>query len=138
MLLPSFTARGVRGARTFSCVSTAALVSLIPAIARAQATRAERAVADSAARARALNPVVTTATRDSRELRKLPVSVSVVDTTTLARTSQVSLTEALRTVPGVIAGNLFGGDDVRLSIRGSGARARRDTVGRGTGTHLRG
>lgn len=122
MLLPSFTARGVRGARTFSCVSTAALVSLIPAIARAQATRAERAVADSAARARALNPVVTTATRDSRELRKLPVSVSVVDTTTLARTSQVSLTEALRTVPGVIAGNLFGGDDVRLSIRGSGAR----------------
>ncbi|MFY7923845.1 MAG: TonB-dependent receptor plug domain-containing protein, partial [Gemmatimonas sp.] len=90
--------------------------------AGAQSSTSQKATADSAARARALNPVVTTATRDARELRKLPVSVTVIDTTTLARTSQVSLTEALRTVPGVIAGNLFGGDDVRLSIRGSGAR----------------
>ncbi len=86
-------------------------------------TRADSASrTDSTVRAKTLNPVVTTATRDPRELRKLPVSITVIDTTTLNRTSTVSLTEALRTVPGVIAGNLFGGDDVRLSIRGSGAR----------------
>jgi iron complex outermembrane receptor protein len=72
--------------------------------------------------ARRLNPVVTAATRDARTLRSLPVSISVVDSTTLTRTSTVSLSDALRTVPGVVAGNLFGGDDVRLSIRGSGAR----------------
>ncbi len=77
---------------------------------------------DSTSRTRTLNPVVTTATRDQRELRKLPVSISVVDSNTIGRTSTVSLGDVLRTVPGVIAGNLYGGDDVRLSIRGSGAR----------------
>lgn len=103
-----------------SAACIAALSS--PAIAQRPVSKADSATRDSTARARALNPVVTTATRDARELRKLPVSITVIDTTTLNRTSTVSLTEALRTVPGVVAGNLFGGDDVRLSIRGSGAR----------------
>lgn len=111
--------RGARRASVFTGVRGAALLAVFSGSAAAQSRTAQ---SDSAARARALNPVVTTATRDARELRKLPVSVTVIDTNTLARTSQVSLTEALRTVPGVLAGNLFGGDDVRLSIRGSGAR----------------
>ena len=114
-----FTARAGTGAFALLCAS----VCLNSALLAQQSTRADSsAKADSTARARALNPVVTTATRDPRELRKLPVSITVIDTTTISRTSTVSLTEALRTVPGVIAGNLFGGDDVRLSIRGSGAR----------------
>jgi iron complex outermembrane receptor protein len=120
MSFPSSSARGVLRASVSSSVRGALLLALASTTTGAQS--ATQAKADSAARARALNPVVTTATRDARELRKLPVSVTVIDTNTLARTSQVSLTEALRTVPGVLAGNLFGGDDVRLSIRGSGAR----------------
>lgn len=108
-------------------IATALLAVSLPLTLHAQRVTQERTKADSAAqdstrKARALNPVVTTATRDQRELRKLPVSMTVIDTNTINRTSTVSLTEALRTVPGVIAGNLFGGDDVRLSIRGSGAR----------------
>jgi iron complex outermembrane receptor protein len=111
--------RGARRASVLTGARSAALLAIISGSAAAQSPTTK---SDSAARARALNPFVTTATRDARELRKLPVSVTVIDTNTLARTSQVSLTEALRTVPGVLAGNLFGGDDVRLSIRGSGAR----------------
>lgn len=124
MSFPLPLTRGVLRASLSRGACGVALVSLATVAdqAGAQSSASQKATADSAARARALNPVVTTATRDARELRKLPVSVTVIDTTTLARTSQVSLTEALRTVPGVIAGNLFGGDDVRLSIRGSGAR----------------
>ena len=93
-----------------------------PGTTRTDSLRADSTRADSARRARALNPVVTTATRDARQLQRVPVSVSVVDSTTIARTSTVGLSEALRTVPGVIAGNLFGSEDSRISIRGSGAR----------------
>lgn len=130
MSFPPLVARGLAWTRLVSCAPATALVlafgvpvAPLPAQStRPASSRADSLRADSTARARALNPVVTTATRDARELRTLPVSVTVVDTTTIGRTSQVSLSEALRTVPGVIAGNLFGGDDVRLSIRGSGAR----------------
>ncbi|MBL0940584.1 MAG: TonB-dependent receptor [Gemmatimonadaceae bacterium] len=131
MLSSPFFARGlerartsvrVLPARTLLLAASSVLAALPLAAQRPVSDSASRAAQDSASRARALNPVVTTATRDARELRKLPVSITVIDTNTLSRTSTVSLTEALRTVPGVIAGNLFGGDDVRLSIRGSGAR----------------
>lgn len=100
--------------------SLAALSLAAPAIG-AQ-VRPDSAATDSARRERALNPVVTTATRDARQLQRVPVSMSVVDSSTIARTSTVGLAEALRTVPGVIAGNLFGTEDARISIRGSGAR----------------
>jgi iron complex outermembrane receptor protein len=99
----------------------ALLLGLVPAVLAAQ-VRPDSAAADSARRARALNPVVTTATRDARQLQRVPVSISVVDSSTIARTNTVGLAEALRTVPGVIAGNLFGSEDARISIRGSGAR----------------
>jgi iron complex outermembrane receptor protein len=99
----------------------ALLLGLAPAALSAQ-VRPDSAAADSARRARALNPVVTTATRDARQLQRVPVSISVVDSSTIARTNTVGLAEALRTVPGVIAGNLFGSEDARISIRGSGAR----------------
>jgi iron complex outermembrane receptor protein len=109
--------------RLFVLVSIPSLAITAPRNLAAQQRLTPRDTAsarDSAAKA--LNPVVTTATRDARSLRSLPVSISVVDSTTLTRTSTISLSDALRTVPGVVAGNLFGGDDVRLSIRGSGAR----------------
>jgi iron complex outermembrane receptor protein len=130
--VPRAVRAGLRGATLAAAALVgSALLPVAPLSLRAQPAprptaqpprRDTSAAGRDSARARALNPVVTTATRDARELRQLPVSVTVVDSTTLSRTSTVSLTEALRTVPGVIAGNLFGGDDVRLSIRGSGAR----------------
>lgn len=109
----------------------AALISLTiaPLTLSAQTPARDSIRADSSARAdslrqvQRLNPVVTTAARDARELRRLPVSMSVVDSATLAKTSTISLSEALRTVPGVRADGLFGGDDVKLSIRGSGVRS---------------
>lgn len=109
-------------ARILSLVSAAALLSATASLIEAQQSSRDSTTKDPTAGPRTLNPVVTTATRDQRELRILPVSITVIDTNTLGRTSNLSLSEALRTVPGVVAGNLFGGDDVRLSIRGSGVR----------------
>ena len=79
--------------------------------------------ADSARRAAALDPVVTTATRDARALREVPAATSVVDSTALARSRGVHLGDALRAVPGIQAGSLYGTEDVKITARGAGVRS---------------
>ncbi|MDX2185137.1 MAG: TonB-dependent receptor [Gemmatimonadaceae bacterium] len=72
--------------------------------------------------ATALTPVVSTATRDPRALVAVPGATSVVDSATLRRTRGTAVADALRLVPGVTAGSLYGSEDVRVSIRGAGNR----------------
>ena len=82
--------------------------------------------ADSAARAkraRAVKGVVVTASREARSLAGVPAAVSVVDSVALARTRMVNIGEALRAVPGVTAGSLYGTEDVKITSRGSGVRS---------------
>ncbi len=69
-----------------------------------------------------LDPVVVTATREERGLAEVPASVAVVDSTTLKAGRSAGLHEALRYAPGIQAQSRYGGDDVNLSIRGSGIR----------------
>ena len=78
---------------------------------------------DSARRATALNPVVTTATRDARALRDVPAAMSVVDSTSLSRSRTLHLGDALRAVPGIQAGSLYGTEDVKITARGAGVRS---------------
>ena len=78
---------------------------------------------DSARRAALLNPVVTTATRDARTLREVPAATSVVDSVSLARSRAVHLGDALRGVPGIQAGTLYGTEDVKITARGAGVRS---------------
>ena len=86
---------------------------------------AARARADSIARARArtVQRVVVTASREARTLSSVAASVSVVDSSALARTRMVHLGDALRAVPGITAGSLYGTEDVKITARGSGVRS---------------
>lgn len=76
-----------------------------------------------------LNPVVTSATRDSRSLRDIAAAVSVIDSSAIRRDRTVGLHEALRNIPGVQVASRYGTDDANIGIRGSAARARQAVRG---------
>jgi iron complex outermembrane receptor protein len=69
-----------------------------------------------------LDPVVVTATRDERSLADVAAAVAVADSTVIKSGRTSGLHEVLRYTPGVQATSRYGGDDVNLSIRGSGIR----------------
>jgi iron complex outermembrane receptor protein len=73
----------------------------------------------------ALDPIVVTGSRIERSSFDLPYAVSTVDAETLQSAGpQVSLSEALARVPGIVANNRSNyAQDVQLSSRGYGARA---------------
>lgn len=72
----------------------------------------------------ALDPIVTSATRDARSLSEVAAAVSVADTSAIRRGRTVGLHETLRMMPGVQVASRYGGmEDVRIGIRGSASRA---------------
>jgi iron complex outermembrane receptor protein len=73
--------------------------------------------------ATALDPIVTSATRDPRRLSDVGWAVSLADSAAIARTGTIGLHEALRAMPGVQAASRWGTEDVNIGIRGSAARA---------------
>jgi iron complex outermembrane receptor protein len=73
--------------------------------------------------ATALEPIVTSATRDPRRLSDVGWAVSVADSAAIARAGTIGLHEALRAMPGVQATSRWGTEDVDIGIRGSAARA---------------
>lgn len=82
-------------------------------------TRADFSLTAAAA---VLDPVVVTATRDERSLSEVPAAVTAVDTTVIESGRTAGLDEVLRYTPGILAQSRYGGDDVNLSVRGSGIR----------------
>jgi len=72
-----------------------------------------------------LEPYKVKATRLEATLPEVPAAVSVVDQATIQQASaQLSLNEALQTVPGVFALNPYNfAQDSRIAIRGFGARS---------------
>lgn len=66
--------------------------------------------------------IVVIGARGERKLLKLPLAASVVHSKDFSSTRQVGLNEVFRGVPGVFAQSRAGGQDVRLTIRGFGAR----------------
>jgi iron complex outermembrane receptor protein len=67
--------------------------------------------------------VAVTASRDERALAAIPSAVGVLSGPLLDRMRGVNLAETLNYVPGVVAGDVSGVDDLRISIRGAGVRA---------------
>jgi len=65
---------------------------------------------------------VVVGTRMSESLQKVPSSISVVDRRSYADTRGISLKDALGGVPGLFVQSRSGGQDVRVTIRGFGAR----------------
>ncbi|MEK6565332.1 MAG: TonB-dependent receptor [Bacteroidota bacterium] len=76
--------------------------------------------------------VVVTASRASGEILDLPMAVGVVTLSDLVGARKLGLNEALSLVPGVLAQSRSGSQDIRLTIRGFGARGSGDRSNAGT------
>jgi iron complex outermembrane receptor protein len=69
---------------------------------------------------------VVTATRTSGDVLNIPLALTIVSLKDLSSQRKIGVNEALSLVPGVFAQSRSGGQDVRLTIRGFGARASGD------------
>ena len=95
-----------------------------------------------AARARpdtvyAIGEVVVTAARRAGSIFEAPLAMSVLERKELRRLRGVGVEEALTGVPGVLAQPRSGTQDVRLTIRGFGARAAGERSNSGTSRGVR-
>ena len=106
---------------------------LAPLTAGAQAPPAD-STADSV---RKIAPVTITATRQKGMLLSAPLAVTVIGANELENRKDYSIDEVLRTVPGVFAQSRYGTSDVRLVIRGFGARGAGERSNAGTSRGVR-
>lgn len=114
-------------------VSRALLVAFLTPLA-ASAQDPARPRTDSVP---ALQPVTVTATRTESSILTAPLAITKVTTPELRNVSGLGLDDALRKVPGVIAQSRYGTSDVRLTIRGFGARGAGDRSNAGTSRGVR-
>jgi iron complex outermembrane receptor protein len=73
-----------------------------------------------------LDEIVVTATRGGGEMLLLPMAVSVVGVRDFFASRRTGLNDALWSMPGVLVQSRAGGQDVRLTVRGFGARGQGD------------
>jgi iron complex outermembrane recepter protein len=115
---------GIRRARLFLAASTAIAVP-------------DTASAQDSTRAQALPPLSVTASRAATSIFDVPLAVTLVTSEQLRARRGVGLDEALSLVPGVVAQSRSGGGDVRITIRGFGARGAGDRSNAGTTRGIR-
>jgi iron complex outermembrane receptor protein len=84
-----------------------------------------------------LNPVTVTATRQETSLYRTPLAASIVTARDIETRRGYSLDEAVAGVPGVFAQSRYGASDVRITIRGFGARGAGDRSNAGTSRGIR-
>ncbi|MFM8909722.1 MAG: TonB-dependent receptor plug domain-containing protein, partial [Gemmatimonadota bacterium] len=108
----------------------AVALTLVPALA----VGAQTAAPDTSRR---LETVVVTASREPQSLTRVPFAVSVVSVDRWAGRSGFGLDQALANVPGVVALSRYGTHDIRLTIRGFGARGAGDRSNAGTSRGIR-
>jgi iron complex outermembrane recepter protein len=84
-----------------------------------------------------LPPITVTATRQTTSLFAVPLAVTQVNKADLFGAKGYGLDEALSLVPGVVAQSRYGNQDVRIAIRGYGARGAGDRSNAGTTRGIR-
>lgn len=84
-----------------------------------------------------LDPVTIRATQAPIPILRVPLAVSVLGPERLRFTRGYGLDEALSKVPGVLAQSRYGNQDVRITIRGFGARGAGDRSNAGTSRGIR-
>lgn len=116
-----------------------AALALLPAALAAQAGRGAAATPITArdSSRRRLDIVVVSAMREARSVREVPFATSTVGADRWADRSGYGLDQALREVPGVLALSRAGTQDVRIVIRGFGARGAGDRSNAGTSRGVR-
>jgi iron complex outermembrane receptor protein len=115
-----------------------AVLSLLECAAVAAPLAAQRADTARADSARIILPAVTvSATRDERPAFLLPLASTRVATESNAGGGGAGLEQALAFVPGVLAQSRGGWTDLRITIRGFGARGAGDRSNAGTARGIR-
>jgi len=84
-----------------------------------------------------LQQVTVTALRYPEQIVKVPLAISILGPEKLQNTRGYGMDEALKFVPGVLAQSRAGNQDVRISIRGFGARGAGDRSNAGTSRGIR-
>ena len=84
-----------------------------------------------------LAPIVVTATRRAESLFAVPLAVTQVSRATWLGSRGLGLDDALALVPGILAQSRYGSSDVRIVIRGFGARGAGDRSNAGTSRGVR-
>lgn len=101
-------------------------------------TATAQAARDSTDSARVrLAPVTVTATRQATSIFSAPLAVTIVSKAALEMKRGYSLDDAVGNVPGVFAQSRYGASDVRITIRGFGARGAGDRSNAGTSRGIR-
>jgi iron complex outermembrane recepter protein len=98
-----------------SVLASLVLGSVAPAVARSEDAPADTAVVP-------IGGVTVTGSRHPETPLEVPAAISNVPRERFAATRQISLADALDRVPGVFSQSRGGGQDVRITIRGYGAR----------------
>jgi len=84
-----------------------------------------------------LPPVTVTATRHATSIIGVPLAVTQIKKRDLFGSAGYGLNDALSLVPGVVAQSRYGNQDVRITIRGYGARGAGDRSNAGTARGIR-
>jgi iron complex outermembrane receptor protein len=114
------------------------LCAVCALFALATATAASAQKPDSATKDTAkLPPVTVTATRTSTSIFAVPLAVSIIEKSRYDGKRGYSLDDAVASVPGVLAQSRYGTSDLRLNIRGFGARGAGDRSNAGTSRGIR-
>ena len=98
---------------------------------------ASEALAQRPDSAQALPGVTVSATRSGSQILTTPLAITKIAAPELRSISGFGLDEALSKVPGVIAQSRYGTSDIRLMIRGFGARGAGDRSNSGTSRGVR-
>ncbi|HEX7019987.1 MAG TPA: TonB-dependent receptor [Gemmatimonadaceae bacterium] len=110
----------------------AALAAGFAGSAEAQEPTARGTSAAGRDSAVAMPSVSVTATRNAASILTTPLAVTKLGVAELRSVNGFGLDEALSRIPGVIAQSRYGASDIRLTIRGSGARGAGDRSNSGT------
>ncbi|MCB0751923.1 MAG: Plug domain-containing protein, partial [Ignavibacteriae bacterium] len=84
-----------------------------------------------------LNQITVSATRSPELILEIPYAVSILGVKDLQNFKGIGIDEALSKVPGVLAQSRAGSQDVRIVIRGFGARGAGDRSNSGTSRGIR-
>ncbi len=111
-----------------------AMTLAAPSILIAQATVDSSLVDSTGVR---IAPVTVTATRQMTSIFATPMAVTVIGRQAMENKRGYSLDDAVANVPGVLAQSRYGASDIRITIRGFGARGAGDRSNAGTSRGIR-
>lgn len=123
--------------RFAAALGASSLAILFPDSLESQA-RPDSAARDSLARAtQSLAPFAVRATRSSQDAFNSPLAITRIDRSQLAGKAGYGLNESMALVPGALVQSRYGTSDVRVVIRGFGARGAGDRSNAGTSRGVR-